>query len=136
MVYDGRTEERNRLEYWLNHMKNYGGDSKAIILVNKRDQHSVDIPINSLKEQYAITGVYTFSIKDDKTALETFRKDVTGYLENNPSWSKQQIPIKYYQVKKELENLFVKGEKEKGREHITKDEFNGRGSVNRVILCR
>ena len=27
MVYDGRTEERNRLEYWLNHMENYGGDS-------------------------------------------------------------------------------------------------------------
>ena len=66
MVYDGRTEERNRLEYWLNHMKNYGGDSKAIILVNKRDQHSVDIPINSLKEQYPIEGFYTFSIGDDK----------------------------------------------------------------------
>lgn len=25
MVYDGRTEERNRLVYWLNHMKNFGG---------------------------------------------------------------------------------------------------------------
>ena len=44
LVYDGRTEDRNRLEYWLNHVKNYGGDSRSVILVNKRDPHSVDIP--------------------------------------------------------------------------------------------
>ena len=123
MVYDGRTEERNRLEYWLNHMKNYGGDSKAIILVNKRDQHPVDISINFLKEQYSIAGVYTFSIQDDKTDLEAFRKDVAAYIENNPSWKKQEIPTNYYQVKDELENLFAKGERQKGREHITRDEF-------------
>jgi hypothetical protein len=27
IVYDGRTEERNRMEYWLDHVKNYGGSS-------------------------------------------------------------------------------------------------------------
>jgi small GTP-binding protein len=124
MVYDGRTEERNRLEYWLNHMKNYGGNSKAIILVNKRDQHSVDIPINSLKEQYPIEGFYTFSILDDKIDLKTFRNDVAVYIKNNPSWEKQEIPTNYYHVKDELEALFAKGEKEKGQEHITKDEFD------------
>jgi GTPase SAR1 family protein len=123
IVYDGRTEERNRLEYWLNHMKNYGGDSKAIILVNKRDQHSVDIPINSLKEQYLIEKVYTFSIKDDKTDLKAFRHDIAEYIKNNPSWNTQEIPTNYYQVKEELEKIFVKGEKEKGQEHITKEKF-------------
>ena len=124
MVYDGRTEKRNRLEYWLNHMKNYGGDSKAFILVNKRDQHSVDIPINSLKEQYPIEGSYTFSIQDNKADFKDFRNDVSKYIKNNPSWKKQEIPTNYYQVKDELENLFAKGEKNKGREHITKDRFN------------
>ena len=124
MVYDGRTEERNRLEYWLDHMKNYGGDSKAIILVNKRDQHSVDIPINSLKEQYSIEGFYTFSIKDDETDLMAFRNDVSEYIRNNPSWKKQEIPVNYYKVKDELENLFEKGKKEICREHITRDEFD------------
>lgn len=124
MVYDGRTEERNRLEYWLDHMKNYGGDSKAIILVNKRDQHSVNIPINSLKEQYPIAGIYTFSIQDDKTSLKAFRNDVAAYIKNNPSWEKQEIPTNYYRVKEELEKLFVKGKKEKGQEHITKEEFD------------
>ncbi|MBT6225140.1 MAG: hypothetical protein HOI47_00635 [Candidatus Scalindua sp.] len=124
IVYDGRTEERNRLEYWLNHMKNYGGDSKAIILVNRRDQHSVEIPINFLKEQYPIAGVYTFSIEDDKTELEGFRNDVADYINNNPSWENQEIPTNYYHVKDELENFFAKGEEGKSREHITRDEFN------------
>ena len=64
MVFDGRTEDRNRLEYWLNHMEIYGGDSRSIILVNKRDQHPVDIPINTLKELYYIE-------KDDKKEIPT-----------------------------------------------------------------
>ena len=34
LVYDVRTDDRSCLYYWLNHMKNYGGDSEAIILVN------------------------------------------------------------------------------------------------------
>jgi GTPase SAR1 family protein len=124
IVYDGRTEERNRLEYWLDHMKNYGGDSQAMILVNKRDQHRVEIPINSLKEQYSIAGVYDFSIQEDKTELRAFREEVAAYIQNNPSWEKKEIPQSYYQVKEELENIFAKGQKEKGREHITKDVFD------------
>ena len=123
MVYDGRTEERNRLEYWLDHMKNYGGDSKSMILVNQRDQHSVDIPINFLKEKYPILNVYHFSIKDDAEGLAAFRNDVAGHIKNNPSWENQQIPSSYYHVKEELGRLFAKDEKGKGREHISKDEF-------------
>lgn len=123
MVYDGRSEKRNRLEYWLNHMKNYGGDSKAIILVNKRDQHTGDISINTLNEQYSIAGNYTFSIRDDKADLEAFRNDVTSFIQNNPSWNKQEIPKNYYLVKEKLEKLFTKCDKGKGKEHITKEDF-------------
>jgi len=123
MVYDGRTEERNRLEYWLNHMKNYGGNSQAFILVNKRDRHSVDVPINSLKEQYNIAGYYTFSLKNDNSDLLAFRKDVAEHIKNNPSWNKLEIPTDYYNVKDELEKLFIMGDKTKGKEHISKNEF-------------
>ena len=37
IVYDGRTERRNLLEYWLDHIKNYGGNAPVRILVNKFD---------------------------------------------------------------------------------------------------
>jgi len=76
-----------------------------------------------LREQYSIAGVYTFSIQDDKAALEAFRNDVTGFIQNNPSWNKQEIPTNYYQVKEELEQLFAKCDEGKGKEHITKEEF-------------
>ena len=76
IVYDGRSETRNRLNYWLDHMKNYGGESKAFILINCFDEHTPKIPIRALKEDYPIELVETFSIKDDKEALLTFRNKV------------------------------------------------------------
>jgi len=120
LVYDGRSEERNRLEYWLNHVKNYGGDSKVFILVNKRDANIPDIPVNSLKENYPVLGVTIFSIRDDKIELEDFRMIVTEYINNNPSWSNQVIPANFFNVKKNLEERFT-GEKKD--EFIDIDEF-------------
>lgn len=124
IVYDGRTEGRNRLEYWLDHMKNYGQNSQAIILVNKRDNHTVEVPINRLKEQYPILDVCTFSIRDDKAALENFRQEVANYISNNPSWSQLLIPENSYKVKNELEKLFVKGGEEGRKERIERNEFD------------
>jgi len=123
MVYDGRTEERNRLDYWLDHMKNYGGDSQAMIFINRRDQNKVEIPLNTLNEKYPIQGVYEFSIQDDKAKLEDFRAQVAGCIKNNPSWNKLEIPENNYQVKEALETIFIRGDKENGKEHITKEEF-------------
>jgi GTPase SAR1 family protein len=123
IVYDGRSEARNRLEYWLDHMMNFGGDSEAIILVNERDQHKVEIPINSLKERYRIAGLYFFNIDKDKEELAHFTEDVTGYIKNNPSWEKQQIPASYFDVKEKLEDLFSNKEKQQGTELITKETF-------------
>ena len=57
LVYDGRTEQRNREEYWLNQMKIYGGVSEVFIFFNKRDNHTPKIPIESLKEKYPIAGL-------------------------------------------------------------------------------
>lgn len=124
IVYDGRSEERNRLTYWLDHMLNYGKDSEAIILINKRDNHCVDIPINILKEQYKIKDIYTFSIKDDKKQLESFRSDISKYIIEKPSWSNQQIPKTYYNVKQDLEKLFNNKNRDENRERITKKEFD------------
>lgn len=123
IVYDGRTEGRNRLEYWLNHMTNYGGDSEAIILVNERDLHKVDIPINSLKEQYPIAAYYSFSIRDNKSELADFREFVVNYINSHPSWNNQEIPQNYYKVKEELEEYFIPSDPVKKKEHITKSEL-------------
>ena len=123
IVYDGRTDYQNRLLYWLNQMKNYGGASQAIILVNKKDPHPVDIQGNNLKEKYSILEIDEFSIKNDKRKLQAFRKKIAHYIRENPSWKKQDIPIPYYQVKSELEGIFKNESAEERKEHITKEEF-------------
>ena len=124
LVYDGRTDRQDRLDYWLQHMENYGGkESKALILVNKRDRHAVKLKENYLKRNYQIEGIYYFSIQDDFKELEQFRFEVADYLVNNPSWSKQQIPISFYKVKEELESLFQEASKDDCIDFIKKDQF-------------
>ncbi len=124
LVYNGRTEDTSSLEYWLDHMKNYGGNSEAIILVNERDTHHYEIPINRLKEQYAIAGVYYLNIEKDKQKFKKFRNDLSDYIANNPSWKYQEIPKSYYQVKEELEQLFTKNKVGEARELITRETFD------------
>jgi len=93
-------------------------------LVNKRDDHSVDIPVNFLEEKYSIAGVYTFSIQDDAEMLSNFRDQIVKQIKANPSWQKELIPIHYFNVKEELEKRFEKDEEERNQEHITKSEFD------------
>jgi GTPase SAR1 family protein len=122
VVCDGRTEEKPA--YWLDHMRTYGKDAQAFILLNKQDQHTPEIQLNTLKEQYAIAGVHTFSIQDDKDELERFRQTVADYIKNNPSWNKQQIPATSFDVKEALEGLFMRGDASRNKEYITMDDFN------------
>ncbi len=124
IVYDGRSEDRNRLKYWLDHMKNYGGDSKAIILVNERDGHKPDIPENFLKSKYPIERFESFSIGNNPEKLGEFRQFVIRYISTNPSWDNQKIPTKYFKVKEKLGELFVRGVESKGEEYISRDKFD------------
>lgn len=109
LLYDGRSEQTNRLEYWLNHMKNYGGASEAIILVNKRDNHTPKIPVNTLKKEYPIKEVFFFNLKDDQKELKKFREYVADYILHNPSWNVENFPKNYDAVKTELEQLLKHG---------------------------
>lgn len=124
MVYDGRTDARNRLEYWLNQMRTYGGNSRVFILVNEKDKHGVKIPVNYLKEHYPmIVGFYAFNLKYDKEALEKFRKDIADYIKNTASWKNQEIPLSYYKVKEALEKRFSPQDTGQGEEYIKKMTF-------------
>lgn len=124
MVYDGRSEQRNRLRYWLNHMKTYGGNSEALIVVNERDQHRAEIEFNELTDKYALTDrVHHFSFADDPQGLLALRETVKAYIRDNPSWSQQQIPAGDYRVKEQLQQRFVPGEGS-GSERIKLEEFD------------
>ena len=122
IVHDGRTDDRSRLEYWLDHVKNYGGDSKVFIVVNLKDDHRPEITENRLLARYArqIQGFYYFSIKDGNHAgLEDFRVTLAHVIAAHPAWNLQTIGQTDYAVKEELEQLFLQR-----KNFITKDEFH------------
>lgn len=118
IVFDGRREPRATLEYWLEHVKTYGGDADAIILVNEKDGHPPDIPVNLLKDRYRIVHDASFSIRDDEEGLKEFTEYVERYIADNTMWDRQQIPSTYFRVKRALEQKF-----EIGEPHIAKSIF-------------
>lgn len=125
IVYDGRTEERNRLGYWLEHVRNYGGSAPVRILVNMFDDHIPDIPENTLKEKYPYIRDFTrLSIAKDKDKLKQFRAETESFIQGNPIWNCLAIPSGYIEVKEALEKRFQKDSGSFHNEHISKEDFD------------
>jgi GTPase SAR1 family protein len=106
LVYNGRSGRRNFLEYWLNHVIYYGGDSPVFILVNKQDESSVDIDENGLRDKYQCIQDFDYlSLKNDKKKIESFREKIEKYIKNNPAWNKK-MPKFWFDVKEQLRKKF------------------------------
>lgn len=128
IVYNGRTDNEERLIYWLDQMKNYGGRSEAVILVNKWDENEADISINSIKERYNIAEFFTFSVQDDSKELLQFTKKIVDLLIRKPSWDIQKIPASDFKVKEKIESYFIEG----SEEFIDLERFNEIASIYNV----
>lgn len=117
---DGRAESRNNLGYWLDHVRNYGGDSKVLVLMNLVDGHTPDIAENYYKGRYSQhqCEFFKFSIKDDIGKLEDFRRRIAEIIANSPAWN-QEIPLSYFKIKEKIQEEFFGNEN-----HISQDQFN------------
>ncbi len=118
---DGRSESRHRLGYWLDHVRNYGGDSKVIVLLNLVDNHAPDISENYYKGRYSQhkCEFFRFSIKEDIESLNVFRDRIADIIANSPAWD-QTIPVSYYNIKEEIQKEFLKQKNYISREHFNK----------------
>ncbi|HAP62400.1 MAG TPA: hypothetical protein DCR93_23850 [Cytophagales bacterium] len=123
LVYDGRTDNPERLKYWLNHMKNHGGNSEAVLVVNLKDPHQPQLPINTLQEQYHLRKVFWLNLEKDNNKLEEVRSYIHTYVREHPTWKKTVIGDKDYAVKQELEQLFGPRGNKNGEELISKEQF-------------
>ncbi|MCL2053503.1 MAG: hypothetical protein FWG90_03545 [Oscillospiraceae bacterium] len=120
IVYDGRSERRNDLEYWLNHVKDYGGNAPVWIFVNRRDNHILDIPIYDLQANYKEISIklVEFSIEKDNKGYEEFKSDLEEYIRGNPMWN-FKTPKSYYNIKNRINELFADG-----KHYISREIFN------------
>ena len=103
LVLDGRKDEKT--EYWLNHIKSFGGDSPVMIVINKIDENpGFDVNRLFLMEKYPnIKGFYRLSCASG-SGIDEFKKKLTKELTAveliRTTWANS-----WFQVKKQLEEM-------------------------------
>jgi len=103
LVLDGRKDEKT--EYWLNHIKSFGGDSPVMVVINKIDENpGFDINRLFLMEKYPnIKGFYRLSCAS-ATGIDEFQRELTKDLANieliRTTWANS-----WFMVKKQLEEM-------------------------------
>lgn len=102
VLLDGRKEED--AEYWLQHVKVFGGDSPVLVAINKIDENpSFDVNRRFITEKYNnIVGYYRLSCKNN-IGIEDFRTAVEGAIQKAPM-HETRWPRSWFQVKQQLEN--------------------------------
>ena len=103
LVVDARRDER--IEYWLKHIKSFGGDSPIFIVINKIDENpGFDVNRRFLRKKYAnIQGFYRLSCANNE-GIDRFREGLMNTLAEldvlQTIW-----PHAWFQVKTKLENM-------------------------------
>ncbi|MCP4154182.1 MAG: hypothetical protein GY757_41030, partial [bacterium] len=103
LVLDGRKDEKT--EYWLNHIKSFGGDSPVLLVLNKIDQNSgFDVNRKFLSEKYPnIRGYFPVSCATGE-GMEVFTTAFKQALDaveiKSTIWGRA-----WFKVKECLENM-------------------------------
>ena len=117
LVLDSRlTQEENRVEYWLKIIQSFGGESPALIVGNKIDQHPLDIDRTGLQKKYPnIVGILETSAATG-AGIEELKAAIAEQVNNLPH-VRDLLPETWFTVKTKLEGL--------GRESnfITHDKY-------------
>ncbi len=103
LVLDVRKDERT--EYWLNHIKSFGGDSPVMVVINKIDENpGFDLNRLFLMEKYPnIKGFFRLSCASGK-GIDDFKKELMKELVSidliRTTWANS-----WFNVKKQLEEM-------------------------------
>lgn len=104
LVLDSRRDEK--AEYWLKHIRSFGGDSPVLVVLNKIDENpSFELNRKFLQDKYhpLIRGFFRISCKENK-GIEVFsrklKKELSKVEHLQIEWAKS-----WFNVKTKLENM-------------------------------
>jgi internalin A len=105
LVLDSRLEkEENRVDYWLEKIKSFGGDSPVIIVGNKTDQHPLDINQGGLSKKYTnIKAFYEVSCQTEKN-IDKLRDGLIEEI-GKLGGIHDVLPKSWFEIKEELEKI-------------------------------
>lgn len=120
LVTESRKEDSHEdFIYWLNIIKLLGDNSPVVIVLNKCDQPTKELPIKEFKESFSnITDFHKISLKPDyRDNLNEFKISLKIIASNLPHIG-NALPKVWVDIRDELETL-----KQSGKNYITETEY-------------
>lgn len=120
LVTESRKEDsHDDFFYWLNIIKLLGDSSPVMIVLNKCDQPTKELPVKEFKESFSnITDLYKISLKSGyEKKLNEFKNAVKSIASNLPHIG-NPLPKVWVDIRIELEAL-----KLSGKDYITESEY-------------
>jgi GTPase SAR1 family protein len=92
LIYDGRTEERNRIKYWLNTIRKYAHRPPqklpVFLFVNLRDLYKPKISEKMFRETFKeldLKEITYCNLLNNKSLFKQFKNKLAEWIRNNPS---------------------------------------------------
>jgi internalin A len=105
LVLDARQgEQESRVEYWLKLIQSFGGESPVLVIVNKSDEHRLDINRKGLQSKYeSIKGFFNISCKTGK-GLKELKPRIQSCINELPHVH-DDFPANWFSIKNQLGNM-------------------------------
>jgi len=118
LLWDARQEDRYGLvEYWLELIQSFGGDSPILVVTNKIDENSASLDEEFLRNKYKnIKGFHKISCKEN-WKIDELKKAIKEESLKLPH-IRDSFPFDWFEVKDRLESL-----KKKNIDFIKYDEY-------------
>lgn len=105
LVLDGRQGEReSRIEYWLKLIQSFGGDSPIIVVINKVDQHRLDIDRRGLQSKYETIKAFIETSCEKDIGFAELKDNITTEI-SRLEHTHDQLLNNWFAVKTKLEEM-------------------------------
>ena len=103
-----QTEEENRVEYWLKLIQTFGGSAPVLVIVNKAEEHPLQLNESGLKKKYPdIKGFYRTSAcpeTGEPQGIEELKRAICAEIEAIKA-VRDGLPASCFAVKQALEEM-------------------------------
>ena len=117
LVLDARKgENESNLYYWLKIIRSFGGDAPVLVVINKCEQHHLDLNETRLKKDYPVIRGFFHTSCEQAIGISEL-KEAIGCEIKSMNHVFDLLPVEFFSVKTELEKLAAK------HNHITTREY-------------
>ncbi|HEV7377610.1 MAG TPA: COR domain-containing protein [Pyrinomonadaceae bacterium] len=103
LVLDGRQgEQESRIEYWLKLIQSFGGDSPIVVVINKIDQHRLDIDRRGLQAKYETIKAFVETSCEKEIGIKELEEVITNEVGRLPHIH-DQLLNSWFAIKSKLE---------------------------------